>query len=168
MHAPANPLWKHFPRYMIAAMALVVAVNVRFIVLAVATFPGAATADDFDTSNRYNAVLAAQARQDALGWQESVSAAGRRLAVTLTGRAGEALRPAAITARAQRPLGDSAPVPVALRETAPGHYEAVADLPGPGQWDVVLSMIPPQPGAAGRTAAGGVDHVRVTRRVIVK
>ena len=148
--------WKNFPRYMILAMGLVVAVNVRFIYMAVATFPGAATADDFDTSNRYNAVLDVVAKQDALGWTEQASAEGAKPVVALTGPDGKALAGATVTAQAVRPLGPSMATDLKFREIAPGHYVAAQDLAEPGQWDLML------------TAAQGGHTVHVTRRLIVK
>lgn len=48
--------WKYFPYYLIGAMAVVVAVNARFITIAVTTFPGEVTAQDFETSNRYDTI----------------------------------------------------------------------------------------------------------------
>jgi nitrogen fixation protein FixH len=152
----SNPAWKHFPRYMILAMGVVVAVNIRFIYVAVKTFPGAATADDFDTSNRYDKIMQAAAAQDALGWQENVTAQARHVSIDLQGPGHGALPGAQISMQAQRPLGNMAAVPLDARELAPGHFVSVQALPQPGQWDVVL-----------RVSHGG-HTAHVTRRVIIK
>ena len=145
--------WRHFPRYMIAAMLLVFAVNVRFIVIAVSSFPGAASNDDFDTSNRYNAVLAAAAAQDALGWTEHLSAPGRAPVLDLAGPGG-ALAGAVVTATAERPLGQSEPIALTFHEAAPAHYASSTVLPLKGQYDLRLRIVQ------------GGHEVRVTRRVL--
>jgi nitrogen fixation protein FixH len=148
--------WRQFPRYMILIMAFVVAVNARFIYVAIDTFPGAASSDDFDMSNRYNAVLAAVAAQNALGWSEHAGAEGATATVDLIGPDHRALAGATVTAQADRPIGTAAPLDVAFREAAPGHFVATDALPAAGQWDLRL-----------RIAAGG-HQVRVTRRIVVK
>jgi nitrogen fixation protein FixH len=148
--------WKHFPRYMIAAMLVVIAVNVRFIYIAVSTFPGAASNDDFDTSNRYDAILKAAAAQDALGWTEAASAQGLTAVVDLTGPDHRPLTGAALTANAERPLGSDTFTALAFTQAAPGHYVATSALPMPGQWDLKLQVA-----ASGHT-------VRVTRRIVTR
>ncbi len=148
--------WRKFPRYMIYAMLVVVVVNVRFIYLAVDTFPGAATNDDFDTSNNYNSVLRAVAAQNALGWTEQASTNAGRPVLDLTGPGHKPLTGAAITAQAERPIGTDAPTLVTFTETTPGHYLAAQPLPLPGQWDLELQI-----------AATG-HHVKLTRRIVAK
>ncbi len=148
--------WKYFPRILIGIMLLVMAVNVRFITLAVATFPGTASSDDFDTSNRYNAVLDADARQSALGWTERASATHGIAALDLSGPAGAPLAGAVLQVHAARPLGTDQPIPLAFHEATPGHFVAASALPLPGQWDLQC-----------RIKSG--DHVAlVTRRIVVQ
>jgi nitrogen fixation protein FixH len=148
--------WKHFPRYMIAAMLVVIAVNVRFIYIAVSTFPGAASTDDFDTSNRYDAILKAVAAQDALGWTEAARAQALTAVIDLTGPDHKPLTRAALTANAERPLGSDSLTALAFIEAAPGHYVATSALPMPGQWDLKLTVA-----ASGHT-------VHVTRRIVAR
>jgi len=146
--------WRQFPRYMILAMLFVVAVNARFIYVAIATFPGAASNDDFDTSNKYNTVLAAVDAQNALGWTEQARADRGIATIDLRGPDHRPLVGATLTAQAERPIGTAAPLDISFREATPGHYVGTPALPGNGQWDLQL-----------RVAAGG-HQVRVTRRVI--
>jgi nitrogen fixation protein FixH len=148
--------WKYFPRYMIACMLVVIAVNVRFIYIAVSTFPGAASTDDFDTSNRYDAILNAVAQQDKLGWTETVSAQGMAPVVDLTGPDQNPLTGATLTSSAERPLGTDPAIAVTFTEAAPGHYVAASALPMHGQWDLKLNIV----------QAGHSAHV--TRRVVIK
>ena len=147
--------WKNFPRYMTAAMLFVVAVNVRFIMIAVTTFPGAASNDDFDTSNRYNAVMQAAAAQDALGWTERASVAGGLAAIDLAGAGKQALTGATVLAAAERPLGTDPAINLTFHETTHGHYVADAGLPAKGQYDLRL-----------RISVSG-HQVMITRRILV-
>lgn len=154
--ATTNSAWRNFPRYVILAMAFVVAVNARFIFIAVRTFPGAATADDFDTSNQYDAILAAAAAQASLGWTEQASTKGAVVMVDVTGPDNQALAGALATAKARRPLGPDMQTTLTFHEITPGHYVATGTLPRLGQWDLALSL----------ARSGHVAHV--TRRVVVK
>jgi nitrogen fixation protein FixH len=152
----ATPSWKNFPRYMVLAMGLVVAVNVRFIYVAVSTFPGAATQDDFDTSNRYNAVMDAAAAQAALGWRETATTTGRHVTLDVSGPDHAPLSGATLTVQTVRPLGDTPALPFPVLEARPGHFIGVMDLPAAGQWDLVLRV----------SQHGHVAHV--TRRVVTQ
>jgi len=154
--ATRTATWKHFPRYMIACMLVVIAVNVRFIYIAVSTFPGAATNDDFDTSNRYDAIMRAAAEQDKLGWAETVDAQGLVPVVDLTGPDHTPLTGAKVTSDAERPLGTDPSVSLIFSEIAPGHYVAKTALSMRGQWDLKLHVV-----QAGHSA-------RVTRRLVLK
>jgi nitrogen fixation protein FixH len=148
--------WKHFPRYMIAAMLVVIAVNVRFIWIAVSTFPGAASSDDFDTSNRYDAILRAVDAQNKLGWTVAATAQDVAAALDLAGPDHKPLTGATISSQAERPLGTDPAIALTFKETAPGHYVAAPALPMHGQWDLKLRI------------DQGNHTVRVTRRIVVK
>jgi nitrogen fixation protein FixH len=141
---------------MIGAMLLVIAVNVRFIALAVTTFPGAASTDDFDTSNRYDAVLQQAEREHALGWATLVSAEGARAVIEARDAGGAALNGASIAGEAVRPIGTLAPVSLVFRETSAGHYVADKELSLPGQWDLNLVV------------RHGSAVLHATRRVLVR
>jgi nitrogen fixation protein FixH len=151
----ATRAWKNFPRYVMLAMSLVVTVNARFIYIAVQTFPGAATNDDFDTSNRYDAILRLAQAQDALRWTENVQVQSGAPVMDLSGPDRHALHGAHVTAQARRPLGPNMQTPLAFNEATPGHYVAGTTLPLPGQWDVMLNI------------DQGGHTVHVTRRVLV-
>lgn len=146
--------WSHFPIWLCIAMGLVFAVNARFIYVAVTTFPGTPTMDDFDTSNEYNKVLSAVDRQNALGWHVRANDTAAP-AILLTDKQGQPLTGATVEAVARRPLGNDADVPAKLTQTAPGRYELTPGLRA-GQWDLLLHI-----------SADGHD-MRVTRRVIVR
>jgi nitrogen fixation protein FixH len=148
--------WKNFPRYLIAAMLFVMLVNARFIYVAVTTFPGEASSNDFDTNNRYDKIMVAVEAQNALGWSETAGVQGLAAFVDLTGPDHQKLAGAVLTGTAERPIGTDAPVAMAFHETAPGHYVADRALPMPGQWDLKL-----------RIAQGG-HNALVTRRIVTR
>lgn len=148
-------LWRFFPWIVVAGLGGVAAVNGVMVWRAFATHPGVATSAMFDTSNRYDSIISAEARQQALGWTLRVSAQDGRLAAELLGADGKPLEGARVIGLASRPAGGQADVTLAFRAAAPGRYVSEAGLPVGGQWDVLLSA-----SAAGR-------ELRATQRVVM-
>lgn len=138
--APPRSLWRFFPWYVAVGLVIVLAVNFTMSYLAIRTFPGQVTDRGFANSNGYNEVLAAAARQEALGWSVVTGLSGGRPVLRLSGRDGAPLRDPQVTAIARRPLGDPTPVPLELEPTAPGRFETEMALP-PGAWDVELAVV---------------------------
>ncbi|MCW3476762.1 FixH family protein [Limobrevibacterium gyesilva] len=153
--APASP-WRFFPWVVAGAMGVVILVNLGMAYSAVHGFPGLAADDVFDRSNAYDKVLAASQRQAALGWSLAVSVEAGRPVVLLTGREGQPLEGARLSATARRPLGAETTSHVVFRATAPGRYVAEAPLAEPGQWDLLIA------------AASGQQTLRSTHRVVVR
>ena len=148
--------WSRFPYWMLLAMGLVMAVNARFVTLAITTFPGAASLDDFDTSNQYNTIMSRVDQQNALGWKVRAEAGEAAApAILIAGPDGRPLGGATVQAVARRPLGDDPDTNVALTEVAPGRYVVAVPL-RQGQWDLLLHV-----------SAGG-HNMRVTRRVLFR
>lgn len=149
--------WKYFPYYLIGAMAVVVAVNARFITIAVTTFPGEVTAQDFETSNRYDTILGRAAAQRALGYGVTLAATGQggaqRIALHLTARNGAPVAAAQVSATLRRPLGDGA-ADLRFHADGAGGYFASPALPA-GQWDIDL------------TIQDGGNTLHTTQRVIL-
>lgn len=148
-------LWRFFPWIVVALLGVVAGVNGLMAWRAIATHPGVATQAMFDTSNRYDAIISAEARQHALGWTLQVTAQDGRLAADLRGADGRPLEGARVIGLASRPAGGQADVTLAFRAASPGHYVSESGLPAGGQWDVLLSA-----SAAGR-------ELRATQRVVV-
>ncbi len=148
--------WRWFPAGMIAAMAVVFAINGTMIYDAVTTFPGQAGQDGFDLSNEYQRVLATARQQAALGWQvEAGVTAARTPVLRLTGRNGTPLQDVAIDARAERPVGPEDTTVLTFRAKGDGRFLADTTLFS-GQWDILL-----------RVRADGHAY-SATRRVVVK
>jgi nitrogen fixation protein FixH len=154
---PGRSAWNIFPWAVVAAMSLVVVVNVGMVYYALDTFPGQTSGDGFDVSNHYNQILAVAQRQAALGWNVQVAAddAGRAV-VALTDRAGTPLQGARVNATAERPLGAPQATRLVFHDAGAGRYVADAALIAPGQWELEVS------------AAANGHAVTVTRRVVVK
>jgi nitrogen fixation protein FixH len=150
-HSP----WRFYPLGLAGAMLLVFAVNGAMVWTALATFPGAASANGFDESNVYNAVIAEAARQKALGWQVEAGMRDGRTAIHLRDRAGRALAGATVAAEARRPLGPSNTTRLSFAPAGDGVYLADAALPLAGQWDLALRIVQ------------GTGTMRLTRRVLV-
>ena len=73
-------MWRFFPWALIAALGVVVAVNIGMAVVgAAARFPGTAVDDAFDHSNDYDKVLATAEREAALGWTVQTALRCRRV-----------------------------------------------------------------------------------------
>ena len=153
---PHRSVWRLFPWAIAASLFLVIAVNAWMIWAALSTFPGAAGMDGFDISNEYDRILAAEQRQDRLGWTLTVETDGRRPVLRLLDAQGRGLAGIVVTGVAERPLGPLYQTALIFHPTADGTLVADVALPLPGQWDLVLQ------------AASGRHRFRATRRVIAR
>ena len=137
-------------------MAVVFAVNGYMVYAALRSFPGIAGTDGFDLSNGYGKILEAEERQAALGWQVIAAVdADRRAHLRLTDKAGAPLPGAAVTARAERPVGPPEETPLAFHPASGGDLIADTTLFS-GQWDVLLTV-----------ESGGSTYT-ATRRLVVR
>jgi nitrogen fixation protein FixH len=148
--------WRFYPWAVVGAFVIIIAVNGVMVWSAMATFPGVATTDVFDHSNRYDDVLALAAREAALGWRIEATSEGARATLTLTDRIGRPLAGAHITATAYRPLGPDQATPLRFHELTPGRYRADPPLPAAGQWALRLAV------------TVGSDTLHATPRVLVR
>lgn len=145
--------WRFFPWAICGAIGVVVAVNAAMITTAVNSFPGKLARNGFDLSNQYNAVIAAQERNEALGWQVDASWGNAGITVTLNDRNGNALDGASISAGLRRPIGPPHDQVLSLQPTGPGTYAAATPDHLAGQWDLML------------VARRGEDRFTATKRL---
>ncbi|NKC29538.1 FixH family protein [Falsiroseomonas selenitidurans] len=131
------------PWVFVGGMALVVVVNAGLIFASISTFTGVTVGHSYDRGRTYNHVLDAAARQAALGWQGRVTLRDGVLDVQVVDRAGAPVA-GQMTGLLLRPL-QGTELPLVFRATGPGHFEAQAAPPLPGQWEARLRL----------TAAGG-------------
>lgn len=130
--------WRFFPFAIVGALGIVVAVNVAMAVLAHRSAPGLAVQGAFATSNAYGAIQQEARRQVSLGWNLAVALRDGRLEAVLTGPGGAALPGARLAATAARPVGEAAPVPLAMADQGAGRFLSAEPLAGEGQWDVLF------------------------------
>ncbi len=153
--------YRWFPWGIAGAMTVVVAVNLVFAYFAFSSSPGLVSEHPYDEGNGYNAVLAAAARQDKLGWNGKIvftAAGGERgeLAAMLTDKQGAPLAGLAVTAHIERPIEALPEIALALTNSGSGRYAAPLALDRQGQWDVRI------------VARSGDDLYEFNGRIFVK
>ena len=147
--------WRLFPFAIAGGLGLVVAVNIGMAVMAHRTAPGLAVQGSFATSNAYGRIQQEARNQVTLGWSLDITQQDGRMMVRLSAADGSPLPAAHLSATASRPMGEAAPLTLAMFETTPGQFRSDIALPGQGQWDVTFVAI-----SNGRS-------FRHTRRVLV-
>ena len=133
--------WRWFPLGVVAAMLGVVAVNGSMIYAALHSFPGAAGEDGFDLSNNYDRVLAASARQAALGWRvrAGLDAVHHPILEVAVAR-GHALAATSVQASAERPVGPAETTKLSFHMLGQGRLAAGEPLPS-GQWTLYVQVV---------------------------
>lgn len=143
--ATDRPRRSLIPWIFVGAMAVVVAVNAVMISFAVGSWTGLSVPRPYERGVAYNRVLAAQHRQDALGWRLDAAVApeaegdrpgARRIALRAAGPDGAPLVGLRLEARLIRPIEVLPDLPVAFRPAGPGLYVAEVVPARPGQWDL--------------------------------
>ncbi len=135
----ARSAWRLYPWAILGALGLVIVVNLFMAYQALHTFPGVSVHNEFDHSNSYDAVLSAQARQNALNWRVVTSVdETSHVVVKLEGAGGSPLRGAAVHGVANRVMGPDHTTRLACVAVAPGRYRSATPLTMPGQWSLAL------------------------------
>jgi nitrogen fixation protein FixH len=121
---------------MIGFFAVIIAADTTLIYKAVSTFGGVDNPDAYREGLTYNERIASEARQSALGWQETIEAltSPARLRVKLKDKDGNPVIGLRLEATLSRPATNRSDVTIALTEVAPGVFESVAALQGDGAW----------------------------------
>lgn len=142
-----KPGW-WYPWIFVGAFAVVFAVNMTMVKFATSTFSGLAVERAFDKGNAYNAEIAAEQAQAALGWTADLAIAEAvpesddvrmvRWRLTVADRDGRPVDGLAVSARVERPTVTGHDIAITLYPTGPGAYEAQTRLPFKGQWEVRL------------------------------
>lgn len=129
------------PWLFVGLFGIVLAANGALAYFAISSFTGLETEGHYEKGLEYNRVLAAERRQDALGWSVYTDfrpngGNSGRLVVSARDRRGTPLRGAAVTARLIRPTQSGYDREITLAPAGVGSYEAEVDLPLKGQWDI--------------------------------
>ena len=126
---------------LVAFFGVIASINGVMIYAALSTFRGEETAHAYDRGLAYNNEIAKARDQAARGWnvEASLSRSPRGVHVSIRAKdaSGADISGAAFTATLAAPADKKMDVSVDLAETAPGHYEGVAQVEA-GARDLVL------------------------------
>jgi len=137
--APTRPGFRlngwHVLAMVTGFFAIVIAVDVGFVVMAVRTFPGEVSATPYEDGLAFNRSYAQQRTQERLGWRAIAAAERGAVAVEMRDRAGKPIAGLAVTGKLERPATEAGRIQLAFHETRPGRY--VARSGGlAGAWDL--------------------------------
>jgi|SRR5579871_2536296 len=133
----------HVVTTLLVTFAVVLAVNVLFIVKAYTTFRGEDEQKPYLQGIEYNDTLNRRALQTRLGWKATVTAARMgtnraRIAVFLSDRNGAPISHISLEAYLRHPSDSGRDHKVDLRPMGEGIYEGTADDVQAGAWDLNL------------------------------
>lgn len=124
--------------------AIIIAVDVLFIVKAYESFSGQIVKNPYEAGLAFNQRLRDQQHQVELGWQvdAGLDAAGE-LVVEVRDRAGAPVTGLAARAILERPATERGRLDLPFNEASPGVYRARPSL-GPGAWDLTAVLDGPR------------------------
>jgi len=129
-----------------AFFAVIIAVDVSFMIMAIRTFPGQVSVTPYEDGLLYNRRIAQIEAQERLGWRATAAPAPGEVVMTFQDRAGRPLTGLAVAGRLERPATEAGRVTLRFAETTPGRYVA----PGgrlSGAWDLTAEARGPTGGA---------------------
>ena len=142
-----HPFKRWIPWIYVLMFVPVLAVNILLVRLALSSSTGLVTDHGFETGQGYNEVIAAGARQQALGWKTEIDiepaplpSAPHRVTLTvgMTDHAGQPLTGLTVSGKLASPVDPQPDAAVTLVETAGGRYRQSLVLPRGGQWEMQL------------------------------
>jgi nitrogen fixation protein FixH len=149
----------HVLAYLLGAFAVVLAVNIGFIVIAIKSFPGEEEEKSYAQGLAFNATLQDRQAQSALGWRaiaalEQTAQRGGAVLITLTDGEGRPLSGARIEGALRRPTDAELDFPLAFAEVSAGIYTAKTHGLHEGQWELAVR------------ATRGTHHFDITKRLL--
>lgn len=129
-----------------AFFAVVVAVDVAFLVQAYRTFPGQVSVTPYEDGLLYNRHIAQMEAQARLGWRAAAEAQPGEVAMIFRDRDGRPLTGLRIVGRLERPATDAGRVALQFEEAQPGRYVAPTGRIA-GAWDLTAEAQGPTGGA---------------------
>lgn len=141
---------------LLAFFVTVLSVDALMIVRAVQSRPGLVTEGAYEKGLAHNALLAAEARQEALGWQAGVKVADGRLVLDLREKDGALMVPTRIDLRLIRPTNSGMDRSLMAVPVPDGTWAADLAGVGAGQWEVAIVV------------HRGDDRMDVLERVVIR
>tara|TARA_B100001123_G_scaffold413356_1_gene511644 strand:- start:35 stop:577 length:543 start_codon:yes stop_codon:yes gene_type:complete len=122
----------------ICAVAIPIAMQVRHVMLAEATWPGSVGSSIYRQGSSYSDRVAAITRQDELAWQTAITVERIgdkvRFDIELRDREGEPVNVIEAQVIVMHPLREALDTPpLPAKSVAPGKYSVAADFPGTGK-----------------------------------
>ncbi len=127
-------LWVVFPLMFL----FVASANGALVYFAMTSWPGLAYENASERGRKFNRVLAEEEKESALGWTFGLRYSDGAVIVDARDRDGQVLVDLQLAGTLVRPLGGTDDRKLEFRPAGPGKYEAVAELPLKGQWEVRL------------------------------
>jgi nitrogen fixation protein FixH len=127
-------LWVVFPLMFL----FVASANGALVYFAMTSWPGLAYENASERGRKFNRVLAEEEKESALGWKLDLRYSEGAVIVDARDRDGQVLVDLAVSGTLVRPLGGTDDRKLEFRPVGPGRYEAAAELPLKGQWEVRL------------------------------
>lgn len=115
--------------------AIVIAVDVVFMVQAYRSFSGQVASNPYEAGLAFNRTLAQREREAALGWSAQVEALdGKAVLVRLSDKSGRPLERLSLTGALERPATETGRQTLDFKPLGDGRYRASARLDG--AWDL--------------------------------
>lgn len=118
-----------------AFFALVIAVDVSFMVMAIRTFPGQVSVTPYEDGLLYNRHIAQLEAQARLGWRASAAAEPGQVVMTLVDANGRPLSGLDVAGRLERPATETGRIALKFADLGGGRYVAPAGRVA-GTWDL--------------------------------
>ncbi|WP_420404823.1 FixH family protein [Nisaea sp.] len=150
MNSQTKLTGKHVLFTLLGFFAVVIGVNVVFIVVALDSWTGLTTATSYQEGLRYNIAIDQAAEQRARGWSADLtvirdSAKPDSISVTvsavLADKEGKPLPLRTVTLSFRHPINERFDQAATLMPAGIGRYEGTADLPVAGNWDTRLTAM---------------------------
>jgi len=122
---------------LIGFFGVVVVVNLTMAYFAETTWTGLVVENSYVASQEYNGFIAAERRQEKLGWDAKFSHDAVGLVFRVAGRDGSPVTGLRVVVTMGRPTHEGEDRVLALSETRPGYYAADLALPV-GLWEAKL------------------------------
>jgi nitrogen fixation protein FixH len=132
---------KLIPWYFVLFFVVLTCIYSFFMTIAHDTYPGVVTEKAYDKGLKYNDTIARAEQQEHLGWKgviasDTTAKGEAHVVLTLTDAAAKPVTGAKVTLWFQRPVKEGMDEKAAMKEIAPGAYEATTALKAKGLWEV--------------------------------